>query len=94
MGVFYLMVMKESLFAYDMYEGIAQILDEAVNDEQLVLLSLIRKEKFYSSGADLSDGRIRLKNFIITKRKLIIKFRIVPSRLIFYQTLSCVIFGL
>jgi hypothetical protein len=80
MGVFYLMVMKKSLFVYDMYEGIAQILDEAAHDEQLVLLSLTRS--------------IRLKNFIITKRKLIIKFRIVPSRLIFYQTLSCVIFGL
>jgi enoyl-CoA hydratase/carnithine racemase len=38
-----------------MYEDITQILDEASKDEQLVLLSITGKGKFYSSGTDLSD---------------------------------------
>jgi enoyl-CoA hydratase/carnithine racemase len=46
---------KYNAITSDMYEGITQILDEAANDEQLVLLSLTGKGKFYSSGTDLSD---------------------------------------
>jgi peroxisomal 3,2-trans-enoyl-CoA isomerase len=46
---------KYNALTSDMYEGITQILDQAANDEQLVLLSLTGKGKFYSSGTDLSD---------------------------------------
>jgi enoyl-CoA hydratase/carnithine racemase len=38
-----------------MYERIIQILDQAGQDKQLVLLSFTGKGKFYSSGTDLAD---------------------------------------
>ncbi len=46
---------KYNAITSDMYEDITQILDEASKDEQLVLLSITGKGKFYSSGTDLSD---------------------------------------
>jgi enoyl-CoA hydratase/carnithine racemase len=38
-----------------MYEKIIQILDQAAQDKQLVLLSITGKGKFYSAGTDLAD---------------------------------------
>jgi len=38
-----------------MYERIIQILDQAAQDKQLVLLSITGKGKFYSAGTDLAD---------------------------------------
>jgi len=38
-----------------MYERIIQILDQAAQDKQLVLLSMTGKGKFYSAGTDLAD---------------------------------------
>jgi len=38
-----------------MYERIIQILDQASQDKQLVLLSFTGKGKFYSAGTDLAD---------------------------------------
>ncbi len=46
---------KYNAITSDMYERITEILDQAANDEQLVLLSITGKGKFYSSGTDLSD---------------------------------------
>jgi len=46
---------KYNAITGDMYECITQILDDAANDEQLILLSITGKGKFYSSGTDLSD---------------------------------------
>ncbi|CAF1196352.1 unnamed protein product [Adineta steineri] len=39
----------------DMYDNITQILNQANKDEQLILLSITGKGKFYSSGTDLTD---------------------------------------
>ena len=38
-----------------MYERIIQILEQAGQDKQLVLLSVTGKGKFYSAGTDLAD---------------------------------------
>jgi enoyl-CoA hydratase/carnithine racemase len=46
---------KYNAITADMYGAITQILDEASKDEQLILLSMTGKGKFYSSGTDLSD---------------------------------------
>ncbi|UJR16577.1 hypothetical protein I4U23_003478 [Adineta vaga] len=46
---------KYNAITSDMYDGITQILNEAAKDEELVLLSMTGKGKFYSSGTDLSD---------------------------------------
>jgi len=46
---------KYNAITSDMYECITQILDDAENDEELILLSITGKGKFYSSGTDLSD---------------------------------------
>jgi len=48
---------KYNAISNDMYESVTQILDEAANDEQLVLLSITGKGKFYSSGTDLSASK-------------------------------------
>jgi enoyl-CoA hydratase/carnithine racemase len=46
---------KYNAITSDMYECITRILDDAENDEELILLSITGKGKFYSSGTDLSD---------------------------------------
>jgi peroxisomal 3,2-trans-enoyl-CoA isomerase len=46
---------KYNAITSEMYENITQILNDAAKDEQLILLSITGKGKFYSSGTDLSD---------------------------------------
>jgi enoyl-CoA hydratase/carnithine racemase len=54
---------KYNAITADMYECITQILDDAANDEQLILLSFTGKGKFYSSGTDLADPAKALVKF-------------------------------
>ncbi|CAF0907199.1 unnamed protein product [Adineta ricciae] len=46
---------KYNAITGDMYDGITQVLNEAAQDPDLVLLSVTGRGKFYSSGTDLSD---------------------------------------
>jgi enoyl-CoA hydratase/carnithine racemase len=46
---------KYNAITRPMYERIIQILDQAAQDKQLVLLSMTGKGKFYSAGTDLAD---------------------------------------
>jgi enoyl-CoA hydratase/carnithine racemase len=46
---------KYNAITQPMYNRIIQILDEAAQDKQLVLLSFTGKGKFYSAGTDLAD---------------------------------------
>jgi enoyl-CoA hydratase/carnithine racemase len=46
---------KYNAITQPMYERIIQILDQAAQDKQLVLLSITGKGKFYSAGTDLAD---------------------------------------
>jgi enoyl-CoA hydratase/carnithine racemase len=47
---------KYNAITGDMYEFITEILEEATNDEELILISITGKGKYFSSGADLSDS--------------------------------------
>ncbi|CAF1013765.1 unnamed protein product [Adineta steineri] len=46
---------KYNAITQPMYERIIQILDEAAQDKQVVLLSIAARGPFYSSGTDLAD---------------------------------------
>lgn len=46
---------KYNAITRPMYERIIEIVDQAAQDKQLVLLSLTGKGKFFSSGTDLAD---------------------------------------
>ena len=46
---------KYNAITQPMYEYIIQILDQAAQDKELVLLSITGKGKFYSAGTDLAD---------------------------------------
>ena len=46
---------KYNAITQPMYQRIMQILDQAVQDQQLILISLTGKGKYYSSGTDLAD---------------------------------------
>ncbi|UJR29818.1 hypothetical protein I4U23_017361 [Adineta vaga] len=46
---------KYNAITQPMYERYIEILDQAAQDKQLVLLSITAKGKFYSSGTDLAD---------------------------------------
>jgi 1,4-dihydroxy-2-naphthoyl-CoA synthase len=46
---------KYNAITQPMYERIIQIIDQAAQDKQLVLLSFTGKGKFYSAGTDLAD---------------------------------------
>ncbi|CAF1234791.1 unnamed protein product [Rotaria sp. Silwood1] len=46
---------KYNAITQPMYERIIQILDQAAQDKELILLSFTGKGKFYSAGTDLAD---------------------------------------
>lgn len=53
---------KYNALTSEMYESITQILEEAANDEQLVLLSITGKGKYYCAGTDLMDSAKAMVN--------------------------------
>lgn len=61
---------KYNAITGDMYDGITQVLNEAAQDPDLVLLSVTGRGKFYSSGTDLSDPAKSFvnENFIFNLR--------------------------
>jgi len=64
---------KYNAITRPMYERIIQILDQAAQDKQLVLLSMTGKGKFYSSGTDLADFAKMAVRFICNLFKPIFK---------------------
>lgn len=52
---------KYNAITSDMYECLTNILDQAENDPDLVLLTMTGKGKFYSAGTDLSEP---MKSFV------------------------------
>ena len=56
---------KLNAITNDMYERVTQIVNEASNDEQLVLLTITGNGKFYSAGTDLAAfAKMAVRDFI------------------------------
>lgn len=69
---------KFNAITSDMYERMIQIFDDAAKDEELVLLSITGKGKYYSAGTDLTDPA---KSFVRVYK--------LPLFYIFIQSIRC-----